>query len=381
MITIMIDFIQTIWGDYTLRTVIMGTALLGMVNGVLGCFAFLRRQSLLGDSIAHAALPGIALAFLLTGSKATIVLIIGAAVSGWLGMLLVMSIIRMTRIKEDSALGMMLSVFFGLGMVLLTFINRLPTASKAGLQKFLFGMAATMLESDVLAMAVLGLLVLFLVIVFWKEFKLLSFNPEYGETLGYPVHLLDVLLTAMIVMSIVIGLEAVGVILMSSLIVAPAAAARQWTDRLNVMVVLAAVFGASSGIFGALLSGAVSRLSTGPTIVLFVTAVFVVSFIISPKRGILFTWIRRVQSRHKIRFENVLTDLYHLSLHHAEPRGHPVPVLRTMNSRGVGIQRSLNLMQRLGLVRQTKRDLWILTEKGTAEAEKILKQRGAPNGY
>ena len=294
-----IEFMTYIMSDYTLRTVTLGTAVLGMVSGALGCFAVLRRRSLLGDAISHASLPGIALAFLLTGSKATFVLVLGAAFAGWLGMLLVLSIVHYTRIKEDSALGMMLSVFFGFGMVLLAFINRLPTASKAGLQKFLFGMAATMLESDVITMAVLGLIVFAMMIIFWKELKLLSFDADYCTSLGFPSGSLDILLTSLIVIAIVIGLETVGVVLMSAMIVAPASAARQWTDRLHIMVGLSALFGAISGVCGALLSGMIPHLPTGPTIVLIITAIFLVSLFFAPKRGIIFRWLR-VRRQHRM---------------------------------------------------------------------------------
>src|SRR5688572_18085118 len=112
--------------DYTLRTVATGAATLGIVSGALGSYAVLRKQSLLGDAMSHAALPGIALAFLLTGSKAPLVLLLGAVIAGWIGTLLMISIVRMTRIKDDSALGLILSVFFGFGLMLLTFIQRRP---------------------------------------------------------------------------------------------------------------------------------------------------------------------------------------------------------------------------------------------------------------
>jgi manganese/zinc/iron transport system permease protein len=249
------------------------------------------------------------------------------------------------------------------------------------LQKFLFGMAATMLEEDVIAMATLGLIVFGLMLLFWKEFKLLSFNPEFGATLGFPIKTLDILLTAMIVTAIVIGLEAVGVVLMSAMIVAPAAAARQWTDRLHLMVLLAAIFGAVSGISGALLSGMVRHLPTGPTIVLCITTIVMVSLVFSPKRGLLFRWIRRRQIYKDIHFKNVLTDLYQLALQHQGKRqhGHPVAVLLTMDSRGSGVKRSLTMMQTLGFVEQTSDKSWILTEKGFEEARKFSQGRGA--GY
>ncbi|HEX6913511.1 MAG TPA: metal ABC transporter permease, partial [Longimicrobium sp.] len=160
-----------LFDDYTLRTVALGAAALGATSGALGSYAVLRKQSLLGDAISHAALPGIALAFLLTGSKAPLVLVLGAAVAGWLGTLLVMRIVNTTRIKEDSALGIVLSVFFGFGLVLLTYIQKRPDASQAGLDRFLFGQAATLLQRDVIMISALGGLALAIAALFWKEFK------------------------------------------------------------------------------------------------------------------------------------------------------------------------------------------------------------------
>jgi manganese/zinc/iron transport system permease protein len=153
--------------DYTLQSVALGTAALGIVNGAIGSFAVLRKQSLLGDAISHAALPGIALVFLLTGSKSTAVLLLGAAAAGWLGTLLVMGIVGNTRIKYDSALGLTLSVFFGFGLVLLTYIQRMPVAAQAGLDRFLFGQAATLLRRDLATIAVPGAAILVLVVLFY----------------------------------------------------------------------------------------------------------------------------------------------------------------------------------------------------------------------
>ena len=220
-------FVGNLFADYTLRQVAMGAAMLGAVNGVLGSFAVLRRQSLLGDGISHAALPGIALAFLVTGSKSSLGLLLGAAAAGWVGTLLLMGIVKNTRVKYDTALGLVLSVFFGFGLVLLTYIQKMPVASQAGLDKFLFGQAATLLRKDVVTIGVLGGIVLAFLLVFWKEFKLLSFDPDFALSLGFPVRMLDILLTTLLVVSIVIGLQTVGVVLMSAMVVAPAAAARQ----------------------------------------------------------------------------------------------------------------------------------------------------------
>ncbi len=362
--------------DYTLRTVALGSAVLGIVSGALGAYAVLRKQSLLGDAISHAALPGIALAFLLTGSKMPLVLIVGAALAGWAATLFIMSIVSATRIKYDSALGMVLSVFFGAGLVLLTVIQKRPDATQAGLDKFLFGQAAALLGRDVLTMAILGGISLLLVALFWKEFKLLSFDPEFAATLGFPVRILDILLTTLIVIAIVIGLQTVGVVLMSAMIVAPAAAARQWTDRLGVMIGLSSLFGAVAGVTGAVLSASVPRLPTGPTIVVSISAVVIVSILFAPRRGILWSKLRDRQQRGRLRLEAILEDLYILASEH-DDRGHAhsVSVLKLMSAGMGGVENSLRILDERGLVQPAGKDEWALTPAGVTEAARIVATR------
>jgi manganese/zinc/iron transport system permease protein len=297
--------------DYTLRTVALGAATLGLVSGILGAYAVLRKQSLLGDALSHAALPGVVLAFLFTGAKAPLALVLGAAVAGWLGTLLVMSVVRYTRVKQDAALGIVLSVFFGFGLMLLTFVQKLPDASQAGLDRFLFGQAATLLQRDVETMAILGALALFVVMLLWKEFKLLSFDPEFAATLGYPVRRLDILLTSLIVIAVVVGLQTVGVVLMSAMLVAPAAAARQWTERLSVMVVLSGIFGAFVGLAGAVTSSLIAHMPTGPTIVLYMSAIVLLSLLLAPQRGILARARRAARQRWQFAVEALAVHLLH----------------------------------------------------------------------
>jgi manganese/zinc/iron transport system permease protein len=370
------EFLGDLFGNYTLRTVGLGAAFLGIVNGVLGSFAVLRKQSLLGDAISHAALPGIALAFLLTGSKATIVLLLGAAAAGWVGTLLVMNIVKNTRVKYDSALGLVLSVFFGFGLVLLTYIQRMPVASQAGLDTFLFGQAATLLARDVATIGILGLAVLLIVLAAWKEFKLLCFDPDFALSLGFPIRRLDVLLITLLVTSIVIGLQTVGVVLMSAMVVAPAAAARQWTDRLGAMVAISAFFGALAGAGGALVSSLTARLPAGPTIVLCLTAIVLVSLLAAPNRGVVWKWARERVNRNLLQTEAVLADLYVLAMRHEDPgHGHPISVLRTMSIGHGGVDRSLEVLRERGLVRVTADGTWSLTPSGLSEAGRLSGKR------
>jgi len=286
--------------DYTLRNVALGSALLGIVSGVLGCFAVLRRQGLIGDALAHAALPGICIAYLLTGAKAPPALMLGAAVSGWVGVWALLRLVQHTRIKEDAALGIVLSAFFGFGILLLTFISRRNDASQAGLDKYLFGQAATLTADDVQAMAALGVIALALVAVFFKELKLLAFDAEFAASLGFNTHALNLLLTALIVVAIVIGLRTVGVVLMAAMLIGPAVAARQWTNRLNVMCALAALFGALAGVSGALISVSESRLPTGPMVILSTTAIALCSVFFAPARGLAWEWVRLVRYRARL---------------------------------------------------------------------------------
>lgn len=374
------EFLGDLFGNYTLRTVGLGAAFLGIVNGVLGSFAVLRKQSLLGDAISHAALPGIALAFLLTGSKATIVLLLGAAAAGWVGTLLVMNIVKNTRVKYDSALGLVLSVFFGFGLVLLTYIQRMPVASQAGLDTFLFGQAATLLARDVATIGLLGAAVLLIVLALWKEFKLLCFDPDFALSLGFPIRWLDILLITLLVTSIVIGLQTVGVVLMSAMVVAPAAAARQWTDRLGAMVVISAFFGALAGVGGALVSSLTARLPAGPTIVLCLTVIVIVSLLAAPNRGVVWKWARERVNRNLLQTEAVLADLYVLAMRHEDlGHGHPISVLRTMSAGHGGVDRSLEVLRERGLVRVTADGTWSLTPRGLSEAGKLAgKQEEGP---
>ena len=287
--------------NYTLIVVGIGSALLGIISGALGTYAVLRRQSLLGDAISHAALPGIALAFLLTGSKTPLILVFGAALAGWVGTLLILSIVKLTRIKYDSALGLVLSTFFGFGLVLHTLIQRNGNANQAGLDTFLFGQAASLLERDVLTMGILGGIALLIMSLFWKELKLLVFDEGFATSIGLPVRALDVLLTSLLTVAIVLGLQAVGAVLMSAMLVAPAVAARQWTNRLGYMVLLAALFGAIAGVSGTLLSSSASRLPTGPTIVLCATLFVGLSFALAPNRGLVWHWVRHRRDKEHLK--------------------------------------------------------------------------------
>ena len=282
---------------HTFRTVALGCSLLGMVSGILGCFAVLRKQSLLGDAVSHASLPGLCLAFLFTNVKETEVLLFGALVTGVICIGLIQLIQNYTKIKFDSALALILSVFFGLGLVLLSYMNKLPGSNKSGLNKFIFGQASTFIERDVNVIFITGIILLVIIVLFWKEFKLVSFDSDFAKTLGFPSKKIEILISILIVATVIIGIQAAGVILISAMLISPAVAARQWTDKLSVMVILSAIFGGISGFFGTLISISQENLPTGPIIVVIISLIVLFSILFSNKRGIIFKIIRNNQKR------------------------------------------------------------------------------------
>ncbi|MDP8952345.1 MAG: metal ABC transporter permease [Actinomycetota bacterium] len=295
----MIELLGDLFFDYTIRNVALGAAILGVVGGVLGSFAILRRQGLFGDALAHATLPGVCVAFILSEAKVPIVLLAGAALSAGLGALLILTIVNQTRIKQDAALGIVLSVFFGAGTVMITYIAGSGSGNQSGIDRFIFGQAATIVRDDVVTMAILASLALFIVALLFKEFKLLSFDPAFAASLGFPVGKLNVLLTLLIVVAVIIGIQAVGVVLMAAMLIIPAAAARQWTDGLGAMVVISGLFGASSGVFGTLISATGANLPTGPLIVLSATGLLVLSLILGRSQGFLWGWLGSRRNRRE----------------------------------------------------------------------------------
>ncbi|MDC8002517.1 metal ABC transporter permease [Aureisphaera galaxeae] len=366
------EYFQLVVSDYTLRTITLGTAVLGAICGMLGSFAVLRKQSLLGDAISHAALPGIALAFLITGAKDTNVLLLGALVSGLIGTFWIRGMITKTHLKTDTALGLILSLFFGFGMLLLTFIQKQPNANQAGLDKYLFGQAATLVEKDVWLMTTVTGICLVVLLLFWKEFKIMLFDADFTKTLGFNIRFIDILITFFIVLAIVLGLQTVGVVLMSAMLLAPAAAARQWTNRLSIMIFLAALFGAFSGVFGTAISASQNNLSTGPVIVLVAAVFVIVSFIFSPGRGILFRQLRFRKNRRDLKLQKTLQFMHSIAVNHENIK-HPHAIKILNNFQGF-TRKTLQKMEEKDWITITGQQ-WALTSKGFHKAENLYNQQ------
>ena len=291
---------MTILQSYTMQMVLLGTALLGLASGIAGTFAVLRKESLIGDGLSHAALPGVVIAFLLTGIKDIEVLIAGAALSSIAAAWLITITVENSKIKFDGALATILSAFFGLGMVLLTYLQSLNNAGQAGLSKFIFGQAATILARDVYITSAAALIIIVLTALFWKELKLISFDVEYAKTLQIPVTFTLILYRSLLIMTIIIGIQSVGAILISSLLIAPAVGGRQWTNKLGTMCILAGFFGMISAIGGTIWSTTVQKLPTGPAIIVILSVIVLLSLIFAPNRGILWQYRKNKQSKRAL---------------------------------------------------------------------------------
>jgi manganese/zinc/iron transport system permease protein len=283
---------------------LLGVTLLGACSGVIGCFAVLRRRSLVGDAISHATLPGVCLAFLIAGEKQFSMMLFGAFISGLLGIGALALLKQWTRIKEDAAIALVLSVFFGAGVVLASIIQQKGGSGRAGWDAFIFGKSAGIVWDDVKLIALLVFGTIAIVTLCYKEFKLVTFDPEFALVQGWPARRLDFALMLLLVVAVVVGLPAVGILMMAAMLIIPAAAARFWTYRLAYMILLSGSIGALSGCIGTFLSDWIPNMPTGPCIILVATAFFFVSFLCAPERGFL----ARKLAQHRDR-QALLEDL------------------------------------------------------------------------
>ncbi len=310
--------------DYNTRLVLAGTTLLGFAAGAVGSFTLLRKRSLMGDALSHATLPGIGLAFVLatlTGGdgKSLAVLLAGATLSALCGLAVILVIRNATRIKEDAALGIVLSVFFGAGVAVLGVAQQMRTGHAAGLEGFIYGKTASMVPLDAQLIGLAAAVVTIGCLLLFKEFKLLCFDESFAASRGYPVVALDVALMVLVVAVMIIGLQAVGLILMIALMVVPACAARFWTERMAVMTIAAAGIGAASCFAGAAMSALLPRLPSGAMIVVVATIVFVLSMLFAPARGLIARAVRRMRLESKVRRQHLLRAMYE----RLEARGTP----------------------------------------------------------
>ncbi len=290
--------------------VVVGTTLLASSSAVVGTFSYLKGQSLVGDAIAHALLPGVVLAFMLGDGRNPAYLIFGALVSGLIAHYGIEFIQNRTKLKSDTAVSLVLSTFFGFGIMLMSVVQQRGQGQQAGLERYLLGKAAAITMLDVYTFSALALVLLLGVALFYKGFQLMTFNEDFAHAIGLPVDLIRVTFTVLTVLAVTIGIQTVGVVLMAALLITPAAAARAWTKSLPQMIVLAAMFSAISAILGTLISSAITKMPTGPWIVIILGLIGFTSLFIAPEKGWLFKRKRALENRSKTNRENIMKLMY-----------------------------------------------------------------------
>ncbi len=364
-----------VFSDANVMMVTLGSILLGASAAIVGCFTFLRKRALVGDAIAHSILPGICIAFMVSGQKEPWVLMTGAVIAGWASLISMDFIVNQSRIKPDTAIGLVLSVFFGLGVLLLTAIQHSGEANQAGLDKFLFGKAASMSRQDVLFFGAIALGLLVVVALLFKSFKLVSFDPDFGRVSGLPVKALEFILATMTVLAVAAGIQAVGVVLMAALLITPAAAARFWTNGIRTMIGLAVLFGALSGLFGSWVSYQAPSMPTGPWIVVFLSAVAIGSVLFAPRYGILARVLLGRSNKRKMLRENILKTIY--ALGEADGQWLAARAIETINRKREFpadlLKQGLFRLKRAGWAVQPDPLTWALTSEGLEESKRVVR--------
>ncbi|MFG0247295.1 MAG: iron chelate uptake ABC transporter family permease subunit [Phycisphaeraceae bacterium JB051] len=372
--------------NYNTRLVVCSTTLLGAASGLIGTFLLLRKRSLMGDALSHACLPGIGLMFMLmvaVGGNGKFLpgLLLGAAITGVIGVVLVLLIRNTTRIKDDAAMGLVLSVMFGIGVAVLGMVQAMPGASAAGLEYFIYGKTASMVMQDFLLISAVAVTVTFMSMILFKEFTLVCFDEGYASTQGWPVNVLDVAMLGLVTTVTVVGMQAVGLMLIIAFLITPSAAARFWTENLKRMLLLSGMIGAISGWLGSSISALLPRLPAGAVIVVVAAAIFLVSMIFGSSRGVLLRMFARRRLNRKVGRQHLLRAVYEL----VESRKHPE--MTDVANVAIGmdellLRRSWTRKQLEKLIRVARREdhieyyngkLLRLSEPGFGEAARITR--------
>ncbi|MCG8577692.1 MAG: metal ABC transporter permease [Flavobacteriales bacterium] len=370
-----IDFIS--FKDPNVIYVVLGMVFINSSSVLIGTFAYLRKRSLIGDAVAHSLLPGLCLGYILAGEKDITYLFLGAFVTGWLSTYLVDYIVNKTKVKQDAAIGIVLSGFFFFFVVLLTYIQKNAAGNQGGLDHFLFGQAAAINKQEVMLFAIVCIAILLSIMIFYRWLISVSFNMDFAASMGLPVKAIEFLITSLTVLAIATGIQALGVILTAALVITPAAAARFWTHNLRWMLVLAVSISVISGIGGAYVSYIKSGMPTGPWVVLFLSLITLMSFSFSTRKGILASYLKARKNKAKILHENILKAIYQ---HHEQLEAEGELDYSLMSSEILKIRlfdttellKGLRNLKRKGFIREDNK-MFSLTAEGKKESRRIVR--------
>ncbi len=365
-----VDFIS--FSDPTLQKALLGSLFISICAALVGVFTYYQKKSLVGDAVAHSVFPGICMAFIISGTKNPIFLLLGAFIAGWLSIISFDFLLRDKRIKSDAALASVLSVFFGLGILLLNHIQNGGNANQIGLQHFLMGNVAAMSSQDVMTYGLISSFVSLVIILFFPVFKLISFNKDFAHSKGYKVKSIQFLFSSLIVICIAIGINAVGVILMAALLITPASSARWWSNKLERIAILAVLFSVISATIGAYISFSYARMPAGPWMVIILSVIALLSILFSYPKGVIYGMLRRRKAQEKMLVENVLKSFYHIEEREGEELISAVQLANTRSYDGAKLSLALRKLKKRSLVLVSGQN-YQLSKEGRAEAKRIIR--------
>ncbi len=359
--------------DANINSVLLGTILLGFTCGIVGVLVVLNKKALIVDAISHSILPGICIGFMLSGVKNPIYLILGGMIAGGISVFLIDWITTVSRIKKDASIAVVLSFMFSIGVILLSVIQDSGNSNQSGLSDFLFGKAATIVKNDLYVFSFMSFLVITIIPVFYRHFKIALFDPNFAHTIGLKKEHIQILISTLIIISTAIGIQTVGIVLMSALIITPASSAFFWTNSFRNSIFISGIFAVISSIVGVFISYLSPLMPTGPWIIVALSAIAFFSAFFSPK-GMITKRIKVIKNKKKMISDNVLKYLYRIGENdNTTTRGrtfNEIKNFRTIYSKelktGLKILNKNNLVIKAG-------DLWMLSEKGTTEAKRIIR--------
>lgn len=303
------EVMNTHWVDQVIRFVslrdpsvqiaLIGVGLLGVCCGLLGSFMVVRQRALFGDTLSHAVLPGVVIGFLWNMEKDPVALFIGAVVSGFIGLYIIMILKRTTILKEDSLMGLVLTGFYALGICLLTMIQNMNIGNQSGLDKYLFGQASSLSWNDIKLMGGVTLVSIGVIWFFYKELLMSSFDAEFAYSTGLNRYLVNDVLMLLVASAIVISIKAVGIVLVSAMLIIPASTAVLLANSLHRVIFISVGVGLVSAILGAFLSFMAHNLPTGPFMVISGAVIWTLVFLFAPGNGVVTRWLgHRGKSLH-----------------------------------------------------------------------------------
>ncbi len=371
MLQTFIDFFS--FTDPNVRYVTLGVVLLTASIPMVGTFTLLREKALVGDAVAHATLPGVCLAFIITSTQHTLFFTLGAFITGWMAVIFIDEMVRRTKIKNDTAIALALSWSFGVGIFLLTIIQQLGNPAQMGLSNFLFGKAAALVENDIKVLIGMSGLLMILIRSIFKELVLITFDKTFAQSIGLPIQFLEWLFTSFMVLAIVVGISTVGILLVTALLITPAIAARCWTSNLFHMLLLASFLGIIAGVLGTFISYSNPAMSTGPWIVIVISLIAYLSFLVAPNRGLLARKIKQHKRRRKMFAENILKLFYMLDIEEGEyycTRSLSTIAQKLRLSNQSTVLGALNRLTKCKLLHKNKQG-WRLTSTGKVQGGRI----------